>query len=136
MRCALALLAVAAALAGCGSSDTPSGSSGASASAKLADLVVTVDNDGARGAGTPRRLELTCDDPRDSIACGAAAGVSEADLAPAPKNVACTQIFGGPETATITGTLRGNAVDASFSRTNGCEVSRWQHVQPLLDEVR
>ena len=31
-----------------------------------------------------------------------------------PSDTACTQIFGGPETATIKGTIRGDAVDASF----------------------
>lgn len=47
-------------------------------------------------------------------------------LAPTPAGQACTMIFGGPETATITGMLRGVDVDAAFSRANGCEIARWE----------
>ena len=78
-----------------------------------------------RRARRRKKLELTCKAPTDSAACGAAAGVSAADLAPTPDDTACTQIFGGPETATIKGTIRGDAVDATFSRTDGCEIERW-----------
>ena len=46
--------------------------------------------------------------------------------------MACTQQFGGPETATVTGTFRGEKVNARFSRENGCEISRWQKVEELL----
>ena len=51
-------------------------------------------------------------------------------------DTACTQIFGGPETATIKGTIRGEPVDAKFSRSDGCEIERWKRVEPLLAEVR
>ena len=51
---------------------------------------------------------------------------------PTPGNVACTQQYGGPETATVKGTLRGEAVSAEFSRVNGCEIARWQDAAPLL----
>ena len=44
--------------------------------------------------------------------------------------------FGGPETATIKGTIRGQEVDASFSRSDGCEIARWDKVKPLLDQVQ
>ena len=46
--------------------------------------------------------------------------------------MACTQQFGGPETATVTGTLHGDEVAARFSRENGCEISRWEKVAELL----
>ena len=49
--------------------------------------------------------------------------------------MACTQIYGGPEEATIKGTIRGNPVDATFSRTDGCEIARWESVEALLSEV-
>ena len=39
-------------------------------------------------------------------------------------------------TATIKGTIRGNPVDASFSRADGCEIERWARVEPLLSHVR
>jgi hypothetical protein len=131
-RLAPAVLAAAALLAGCGSDEpTPA----AQGNGELANLTVTVDSDGEQGAPA-KQLELNCKAPTDSAACGAAAGVSTADLAPTPKDQACTQIFGGPETASIKGTIRGNAVDATFSRSDGCEIARWERVEDLLAEVR
>jgi hypothetical protein len=132
-RFALALL-VAASLAGCGSDENTPGSAGSGGT--LAKLVVTVDDDGARGAQQPRELKLDCAAPTDSQACGAAAGVSTADLKTTPADTACTQLFGGPEEATIKGEIRGNPVDATFKRTDGCEISRWDRVKDLLTEVR
>ena len=55
-----------------------------------------------------------------------------ATFEPTPGDVACTELYGGPETATVKGTLRGKAVDASFSRNNGCEISRWDAAAELL----
>ncbi len=40
-------------------------------------------------------------------------------------------IFGGPGKATVTGTLDGAAVDATFTRANGCEISRWERMVEL-----
>jgi hypothetical protein len=130
-RLALSLVA-AALLAGCGS-DEPTPAAGGNG--QLARLVVTVDEDGARGSAKPRELRLDCGKPTDSPACGAAAGVSAADLQKTRGDIACTQQYGGPEEATITGTIRGNPVDASFKRTDGCEISRWERVKALLAEV-
>jgi len=130
-RLVLPVLA-AALLAGCGSDEsTPS----ASGNGQLAQLVVTVDDDGAKGSAKPRTLKLDCAEPTDSAACGAAAGVSAANLLPPAGDMACTQIYGGPEQATIKGTIRGNPVDATFSRTDGCEIARWDSVKALLSEV-
>lgn len=53
-------------------------------------------------------------------------------FAPVPKNTACTQIYGGPQIATVTGTFRGEPVAAEFSRTNGCEIERWDRVAFLF----
>src|SRR4051794_40002794 len=131
-RLALGLL-VAASLAGCGSDE---GTQAAGPSGKLAKLVVTVDDDGARGAGKPRTLELDCAKPTDSLACGAAAGISAADVQKPRADIACTQNYGGPEEATIKGEIRGQPVDAAFKRTDGCQISRWDKVKDLLAEVR
>jgi hypothetical protein len=127
-RSAPALLAAALIFAACGS-DEPSTSRG------LANLTVSVDNDGPKGQPA-KELQLSCEKATDSPACTTVAAITQHDLAPTPSNQACTQIFGGPETATITGTLRGNAVHARFSRSDGCEIQRWQRVQPLLAAVR
>jgi hypothetical protein len=122
----------AAVLVGCGS-DEPTPAAGGDG--QLAQLVVRVDDDGDK-ARPARELRLDCATPTDSTACGAAAGVSAADLAPTEPDTACTMMYGGPQTASIKGTIRGTAVDASFSRRDGCEISRWQRVEPLLAEVR
>ena len=53
-------------------------------------------------------------------------------FAPVPPDANCTMIYGGPETARITGTWAGRPVDATFSRTNGCEMSRWDNLTPVL----
>lgn len=44
----------------------------------------------------------------------------------------CTQQFGGPQTATISGTIDGRPVDGSFSLSDGCEIDRWNTLAPLL----
>ena len=56
-------------------------------------------------------------------------------FAPTPKNVACTQIYGGPQKALVTGRFRGTLVRASFSRTDGCELARWNRVRFLFPGV-
>jgi hypothetical protein len=84
----------------------------------------------------PVSVTLTCeppggDHPRANAACTALAQDEDA-LLPVPADVACTEIYGGPETATVTGTLRGQQVESRFERTNGCEIARWDALDPLL----
>ncbi|MBC7460112.1 MAG: hypothetical protein H7287_01985 [Thermoleophilia bacterium] len=43
----------------------------------------------------------------------------------------CTQVYGGPETATVSGMRDTEMIDVSFSRTNGCEIARWDAASPL-----
>jgi hypothetical protein len=45
---------------------------------------------------------------------------------------ACTQIFGGPERARVTGTIGPRRIRRAFSRTDGCKVADWQRAMPLL----
>ncbi len=131
-RLALPLL-IAATLAACGSEQATPAAGG---DGKLALLVVRVDSDGAKGSAPARELKLDCDRPTDSTACGAAAGVSAADVADTPRDTACTQLYGGPEEASIRGKIRGADIDATFNRSDGCQISRWEKVAPLLAEVR
>jgi hypothetical protein len=53
---------------------------------------------------------------------------NEDALEPVAGDVACTQIYGGDQVATITGA----GVQASFSRTNGCEIARWDALADVL----
>lgn len=125
MRWALILIA-ALALAGCGAeADTPS------ASGTLAQLTVRLDADGP-GPGKAREVQLSCDSAGDSKACGAVAGLKPSDFTAVPSGRVCTDIFGGPETASVTGELRGESVDGEFKRQNGCEIKRWKAIAGLL----
>ena len=112
--CCLAVLA----LAGCGA-----GQEGTARPAASTELTVRLDPDG-KGPAKARQARV-----RD------AAGLRPADFEPVPDDVACTQQFGGPETARIWGTLEGREVDARFARNNGCEIARWEKVSALLAEA-
>src|SRR5262249_26841823 len=56
-------------------------------------------------------------------------------FAPVPKGTACTQIYGGPELADVTGTYNGERIDTQFSRGNGCDIDRWKKVGFLFPGV-
>ncbi len=45
---------------------------------------------------------------------------------------ACTEQYGGPQTATVSGVVDGVPVEAEFSRTNGCEISAWDAAKDVL----
>jgi len=132
-----------AVLAGCGdqqaggptvsSSSTSSGS--ATATPAEGALTVVLDD----GNGTQQTWELACsaegeitgDHPDAQNACAAIEAAKD-PWAPVPKDMACTMIYGGPQTATVKGSWKGVEVDASYNRTDGCEISRWERVAPLL----
>ena len=96
-------------------------------------LTVTV----ADGAGLRATRTLTCDPvggdvPDPAAACAALAEAGPAALEPPRGDLRCTMEFGGPQTATVTGTVRGRPVTADLDRTNGCEIARWDALAPLL----
>jgi len=99
------------------------------------DVTVSVD---ATGEGTVTTSTLTCeptggDHPDADAACAAiAAAGGAAAFEPTPADVACTEQWGGPQTATVEGTVDGTPIRADFSRTNGCEISRWDALEALL----
>jgi hypothetical protein len=132
MRTLFALIAAVALRAGCGEDDEPAAPSAPAEPAALADLKVVVDRDGT-DAKPPRRVAIICNSPEDSPGCKALSQVKPETFEPTPGDVACTQQFGGPETATVKGTLRGEPIDAKFSRVNGCEISRWRDAAAILD---
>lgn len=49
-----------------------------------------------------------------------------------PADQMCTEIYGGPDIAAVTGTLDGQSVNASFHRNNGCGIADWELFLPLL----
>jgi hypothetical protein len=126
-RLALTCLALALLAAGCGSDDDEE----PAAAPAFADLRVKVDRDG-KGGKPAETTTVRCSSPDESPQCEKVAVLRLADLEPVPGATACTELYGGPETATITGTLRGEPVDLSFSRVNGCEIARWDAARALL----
>lgn len=86
---------------------------------------------------TPKRtLTLRCAPlggtlPQRASACRQLAKL-KAPFAPVPKNVACTEIYGGPAQALVTGRFRGGLVRARFNLQNGCEIGRWARLRFLL----
>jgi hypothetical protein len=83
---------------------------------------------------------LTCDpaggdhpDPADACAAlEAARAASLNPLEPVPANMACTEIYGGEQTAVIDGTLDGEPFRTELSRVNGCEIARWDALTPVV----
>jgi hypothetical protein len=86
--------------------------------------------------GPKKEYALTCFPaggtvPQPEAACTALAA-GAVDFEPVPADAACTQIYGGPAVATVKGTVLGQPVDATFSRSNGCEIARWDKATALL----
>ncbi|MBK5216032.1 MAG: hypothetical protein JJE02_00490 [Propionibacteriales bacterium] len=93
----------------------------------------------ADGNVAEKSYELSCeptggDHPGAAEACGALEGIDLDVFQPVPAGNACTMIYGGPETATVVGTVNGDKVNAKFSRENGCEIARWDAVTALFPD--
>ncbi|MFJ5862368.1 SSI family serine proteinase inhibitor [Pseudarthrobacter sp. NPDC092439] len=71
--------------------------------------------------------------PSAAAAC-AALKANASLLNPPPKSPdrACTQQYGGPQKATVSGVVDGVPVEAAFSRTDGCEISAWDAAKAVL----
>jgi Subtilisin inhibitor-like len=87
--------------------------------------------DGARRAWTLRCAPTGGTLPHRAAACRRLARMSR-PFRPVPPGSACLDIYGGPQTALITGRLRGGRVRARFDRHDGCEIDRWNRISFLL----
>jgi hypothetical protein len=91
-----------------------------------------------RGDGTPaQKWTLDCGTPESSTHPEAEAACAALDalddpFAPLPEHLACTDIYGGPQEARVTGAWSGSEVDLVVRRSNGCEISQWDSLVPLL----
>lgn len=45
-----------------------------------------------------------------------------------PADIACTEIYGGPDEAIIAGTFDGAAVNTTIKRNNGCGIDDWDNL--------
>ena len=128
MRGAVVLAFAVAALCACAA-----GSAGTSANGTA--LTITYWDDGARQDDRVR-WSLRCNPPRGTLgrpalACRklAAGGVK---LFARVGSDLCTQIYGGPQVARVVGAVKGVRVWATFTRTDGCQISRWDRLSPWL----
>jgi hypothetical protein len=126
--CCLALLV----LAGCGSEEPAGERTAPDRAAPATQLTVRVDPDGD-GPERATSARISCSADTSDRACAAAAGLRPKDFEPASDDVACTQQYGGPQTATVEGTLERRAVAGRFSREDGCAIARWDKLAPLLE---
>ena len=137
MRLVLPLVALLALVTACAAQPASGGASPASSSAAAErdnDLVIELN----LGDGSPaQRWTLTCGataggtHPDAQAACDHLARMSD-PFGPIPKDRMCTQIYGGPQTAHVTGRWHGAAVDLRLSRVDGCRISQWNDLGPVL----
>ena len=97
------------------------------------DLTIVLDP----GSGELVEWTITCEPAGGSMsdpasACETLNSIGPRDVAPVPKDASCTMQYGGPQTARVTGTWNGTKVDLTFSRQNGCEIARWDAMDPVL----
>lgn len=69
--------------------------------------------------------------PAAKLACAELRSVSNPFQRPAPDE-ACTMIYGGEQQARVTGRWAGKKVNRKFTRTNGCEIDRWEQLSITL----
>jgi hypothetical protein len=110
------------ALVACGGDDVqePGDGTAAATTVTATNLVVTVWADPATSA-----------EPTVTTVTATPAGATAKDFAAPDPNQACTMIFGGPGKTTVAGTLDGATVDATFTRSGGCEIARWDRMVEL-----
>ncbi len=125
-----ALIALLAAV-GCGAgADAPAaGSSGAT------ELKITYWSQGSTG-GAPEKWTLRCGPaggtlPRAAVACRKL-GAMRNPFAPIARDAMCTEQYGGPQVALITGSFRGQPLRAQLANRNGCEISRFKRLSFLV----
>lgn len=156
MPAASGLAAALLLLAGCGTDDSSRARAvkDAGPAAVEAQLDVVLRNVGGKtgeGSGLPvpsglacsRSLPATC---RGTIECPApsdarphaaatcdwlADGGAAALRDEGSGDEVCTEIYGGPEVARVTGTIDGKELDATFTRVNGCQIARYDRASPL-----
>lgn len=139
---AVALLAAAAlTLGACGEADEPAAQGTTTTAGSAIELTVVYDDGSGRtttGSLTCRGADRSATGALDASAspaelCAQARGVADLLTSRPDARRACTQIYGGPETATVTGTIDGTKVDRRFSRTNGCELADYKRAAGLLE---
>ncbi|MEP6909332.1 MAG: SSI family serine proteinase inhibitor [Actinomycetota bacterium] len=126
------LLLAIVALAATGCMGRTASSGGGSAEGTSLKISISL----GAGKGAPTKLwTLQCPKggtlPDASQACAKLDRLAD-PFGPVPKNLSCTEVFGGPQVATVQGTFRGQPVNTEFSRSDGCQIARWNRVRFLF----
>ena len=129
MRIAIVIAALIA-VVGCGA-----GSAARTAAPAGTDLKITVWPDG-RGEGDAKTYTLRCGPaagtlPKVATACSKL-GPMPRPFGPVSRDAMCTEQYGGPQQALVTGRFEEHSVWAMFSATNGCQISRAKRIAFLL----
>lgn len=130
-----AVLAVAAlVLTGCGGRSTSSSGD----APRVGTVALTISISAGKQDRLTKEWTLTCPDegtlPNAERACKRLDAMGK-PFATVPKSAACTEVYGGPQVAEVRGRFRGRGVSAHFSRTNGCEIARWDRVRFLFPDA-
>lgn len=127
------VLASAALLVGCGDGATTTSMTTSEtttmATSFTAELTFTARAD---SDAKPRVFHLNC--PADSEAEQPRCDLLAEDpgmFAEVSRDLACIELYGGPDTIEVEGTIDGSPVKTTLSRINGCEIERWQKSQPV-----
>jgi hypothetical protein len=118
-----AVVLATAALAACGGEERERKADAAAS----VELVISV-----RSPQGTRATELECDASARSRRCETARRLADFLATQPPRDRVCTQIYGGPETAQVRGTIGDRRIDRRFSKTNGCEIADWKRAEPLF----
>lgn len=70
--------------------------------------------------------------PDPAAACTAIHEHSQILTPQRPGNQMCTEIYGGPDKAVVSGTLQGKEFSSEFTRSNGCLIAEWDALASLL----
>jgi FlaG/FlaF family flagellin (archaellin) len=137
LRLSFALIALSLLLAACGDDDDAT-----DAGAPTADLTVVHTNS---DTGLEVTYRITCGADAATItgdavevdadqACATLAdpAVVQRLVEGPPADRVCTEIYGGADVATITGTIGDRMVDTSVDRTNGCGIDEWDDLLAAL----
>lgn len=117
------LLATALLLAGCGGDDERAARTPTPPAAPASGVAVTVSTREAPGPGsyTARCADAAC--VRRWRAWASKAGGDAR---------ACTELYGGPERADVRGTIAGEALDVTVTRSDGCGIADYERLFELL----
>jgi LysM repeat protein len=126
-------VAIAAVCVGCGST-----------SSAATHLVVARETSSGATVLLPSQATLTCDGTAHATgflrkAAGPACALVDRHVvqqvaANQRSRRLCSQIYGGPQSAHITGTVGGQDVNLTITRTDGCGTADWQTLAPLLGD--